>query len=98
MVRGEKVIFLTFSADPILDLEAGDAAEFADVVGDEDRAEAESVGADLGIQWTDGSSGFLQPGPDPAVGFHGRRVEIGDFQGQQKIIQGGGVALDGRCV
>jgi len=27
-----------FSTHPILDLEAGDAAEFADIVGDEDRA------------------------------------------------------------
>jgi len=54
-------------------------------------------GADLGIQWTNGSSGFLQPGPYAAVDIRGCGAEIGDFQGQQKIIKGRGVALARRA-
>ena len=56
-------------AQPVLDLEALNALELADVVGDEDCVEREGVGRDEHVVLSDGLASPLKFSPDCSVGI-----------------------------
>ncbi len=72
---------------PVLDGEAGDAAELALVVGDEGEAERTGVGSDEEVEGADAAAGCVRLGADGAVGLSGAVALGGDLEGSREARQ-----------